>query len=86
MAYVQQTWTDGPTGGTPMSADRFNHMEAGIVGAYVASGAQGYVTVFIHGSNASAARPPTTLPVLWLGALQPTNMIDGDVFVAVAAG
>lgn len=28
--YVQQTWTDGAAGGTPLSAARLNHMEAGI--------------------------------------------------------
>lgn len=29
-AYDEQTWADGETGGTPESAARFNHMEAGI--------------------------------------------------------
>ncbi|MGJ8525184.1 hypothetical protein LMG33818_000892 [Halomonadaceae bacterium LMG 33818] len=30
MAYEQQTWKDGKDGGTPITADRLNHMEAGI--------------------------------------------------------
>lgn len=30
MAYVKQTWVDGSTGGTPLSAARLNHMEDGI--------------------------------------------------------
>lgn len=30
MAYVKQTWVNGPSGNTPLSADRLNHMEDGI--------------------------------------------------------
>ena len=30
MAYQKQTWADGQAGGTPISADRLNHMETGI--------------------------------------------------------
>lgn len=30
MAYSQQTWKDGADGGTPLSAQRLNHMESGI--------------------------------------------------------
>lgn len=30
VAYTQQTWADGSAGGTPISAARLNHMEAGI--------------------------------------------------------
>lgn len=30
MAYEQQTWRDGADGGTPVTAERLNHMEAGI--------------------------------------------------------
>lgn len=30
MAYSKQTWNDGPEGGTPLSAQRLNHMETGI--------------------------------------------------------
>lgn len=30
MAYVKQTWVNTPQGGTPLSADRLNHMEDGI--------------------------------------------------------
>jgi chitosanase len=30
MSYDQQTWVDGPNGGTPLSAGRLNHQEAGI--------------------------------------------------------
>lgn len=33
MAYSQQQWSDYPTGGTPISAARLNHMEAGIAAA-----------------------------------------------------
>ena len=30
MAYTKQNWVDGPEGGTPLSAARLNHIEAGI--------------------------------------------------------
>lgn len=30
MTYSKQTWNDYSTGGTPISADRLNHMEDGI--------------------------------------------------------
>lgn len=30
MAYEQQEWKDGEDGGTPLSADRLNHIEEGI--------------------------------------------------------
>ena len=33
MAYTKQTWSDGPGGGTPLDADRLNHMEDGIAQA-----------------------------------------------------
>lgn len=31
MAYAPQTWANGSGGGTPIDADRLNHIEAGIV-------------------------------------------------------
>ncbi|SJM61363.1 hypothetical protein [Gulosibacter sp. 10] len=30
MAYEPQTWADGEDGGTPITADRLNHIEQGI--------------------------------------------------------
>ena len=30
MAYTKQKWVDGADGGTPLSAERLNHMETGI--------------------------------------------------------
>jgi hypothetical protein len=33
MPYVQQSWLDGATGGTPVTAARLDHMEAGIAAA-----------------------------------------------------
>lgn len=30
MPYVPQTWTDGAPGGTPITAAKLNHIEAGI--------------------------------------------------------
>lgn len=36
MAYEKQTWVNGSTGGTPINADRLNHMEDGIYDSYKA--------------------------------------------------
>jgi|GEM_PF-2534246 len=33
MAYVRQTWVDGASGNTPLSAGRLNHLEAGVEAA-----------------------------------------------------
>lgn len=38
MAYSKQTWNNGVTGGTPINADRLNHMEDGIEEARAAAG------------------------------------------------
>ncbi len=40
MAYEQQTWQDGADGATPLSAERMNHIEAGIA-AKAAQGPKG---------------------------------------------
>ena len=37
MAYEPQTWVDGEDGGTPLTAERLNHMEAGIADGQNAS-------------------------------------------------
>ena len=34
MAYEPQEWADGVEGGTPLSADRLNHLEAGVASAH----------------------------------------------------
>lgn len=41
MSYTKQTWADGPEGGTPITADRLNHMESGIEDASNTPGPQG---------------------------------------------
>lgn len=40
MAYTKQTWTDGSTGGTPLSAARLNHVEDGVEAAAAAADAE----------------------------------------------
>lgn len=47
-AYTQQTWVNGPGGGTALSAARLNHMEVGIANA----GGGGGGTVTVYASNA----------------------------------
>jgi hypothetical protein len=41
MAYEKQTWKNGKDGGTPVSADRLNHIEEGIAGIELTPGPQG---------------------------------------------
>jgi hypothetical protein len=58
MAYARQTWADYPSGGTPVSAERLNHIEAGITdleavtlpASYVARGALMLDPVVEHGA------------------------------------
>jgi hypothetical protein len=37
VGYTQQTWNNGPNSGTPLNANRLNHMEAGIAAAATAA-------------------------------------------------
>lgn len=39
MAYTEQTWADGPGGGTPLSAARLNHLEDGLTATDLAAAA-----------------------------------------------
>ena len=41
MAYAPQTWADGEGGGTPLSAERLNHIEQGIANVELIEGPQG---------------------------------------------
>lgn len=41
MAYQKQTWKNGKDGGTPLSADRLNHIEDGIATIELTPGPQG---------------------------------------------
>ena len=34
MSYTKQTWVDGSAGGTPISAERLNHIEDGVSDAH----------------------------------------------------
>ena len=63
MPYTRQTWQNGPLGGTPISADRLNYMEAGIESAanpatfdarYVKRPNQTTNAVFVGTSNVAA--------------------------------
>lgn len=41
MAYEKQTWADGAAGGTPITADRLNHIESGIADVELTPGPKG---------------------------------------------
>lgn len=45
MAYAKQTWTDGPSGNTPISAARLSNMEQGIFDASVAASSGGSASI-----------------------------------------
>lgn len=53
MAYTEQEWADGAAGGTPLSAERLNHMEAGISAA-------GTTAEWEEVAGSPAAFPPAT--------------------------
>lgn len=53
MAYSPQQWNDYPTGGTPISAARLNHMEAGIANAGSTASADAALAV-ANQANATA--------------------------------
>ena len=66
MAYSPQTWADGPSGGTPLSAARLNYMEAGIAAALAAADAGSiYAPITLTLANAI---PGTTFDVIYDGA------------------
>lgn len=53
MAYTPHEWADGEDGGTPITAERLNHIEAGVEGA-AGSATWGQV------SNRPSTFPPAT--------------------------
>lgn len=62
MAYTQQVWKDYPSGGTPISAARLNHMEQGIAAAAstaAADAAQVTATQALSAANAAQATANT---------------------------
>ena len=40
-----------------------------------------YNSTVTHGSSATYARPPVSVAVIWIGSVQPTNAINGDVWM-----
>lgn len=75
--YTPQTWVDGPTGGTPISAERLNYIEAGIDAVDAAVQAlpdQAYVAA---GDTASRDRANHT-------GTQPAGTITGLAAVATS--
>ena len=68
MVYSAQTWTDGPGGGTPLSAARLGVIESGIVDASASAGAYRAVTstdsvaVTDHVVHATSGTFTLTLP------------------------
>lgn len=45
-----------------------------------AAGGSGLMTVN-HGATAAFARPDTPNPVMWVGSVDPDNLLDGDIVV-----
>lgn len=64
MAYTKQTWLDGKSGATPISAERLGHIEAGIAAAQDAADAAAAASVSIArlptGTKVSIDKDPVT--------------------------
>lgn len=75
MAYVQQAWTDGAAGGTPITAERLGHIEEGIgdvddrVSALEAGGSTSYATL-PAGTTLTVVKTGSTWPA------RPTSRAD----------
>lgn len=64
MTYSQQTWADGEAGGTPLSAERLNHMEAGIAAAGAVESVNGEVGAVTLTAAEVGAVPADQVPSL----------------------
>lgn len=66
MAYEPQEWADGVEGGTPLSADRLNHLEAGVASAHAP---HTHAASDVDSGTFSAARIPA-IPISKVTGLQ----------------
>lgn len=90
MSYLKQIWRDLASGGTPLTADRLNHMEDGIAAANDAWDSVAPVLFATlppaRGTYAEASVPDISryqwLYVLGLGEEQPTLLVPVPVFRA----
>lgn len=76
MAYVKQIWQNGPGGGTPINADRLNHMEDGIESA--ATGGT-LATVATSGSYTDLINKPTIPSIAGLASTTYVNSAVADL-------
>jgi hypothetical protein len=60
MTYVVQVWADNAAGGTPITADRLNYMEAGIAGAGGGTGGGGTIATVPPGATFTVRKDPVT--------------------------
>lgn len=44
------------------------------------------LTVVRHGATAGTSRPSTSSSVLWIGTVQPTNAVEGDIVIRDTSG
>ena len=97
MAYSKQTWTNGPDGGTPLSAARLNHIEDGIEAAAQTADAalpatggtvSGDLDVTGALTRASLSVAPMSLPFrpAWRDATTSYLMQSGHGWVVGGAG
>lgn len=61
--YVPQIWADGPSGGTPITAARLLHLEAGIDAVAAAVGGQ--AAIFVQEDDPDITNPEVTGPAVW---------------------
>lgn len=98
MPYSPQTWNNGAIGGTPLSAARLTHMEAGIAAA-IPKGAH-YVSVVDHGATGNGVTDDTAAiaaaytaaagkPLLFPAGVYKVTALpaltDGDRLIGVSA-
>ena len=82
MTYSKQTWNDYSTGGTPISADRLNHMEDGIAASDTGITAHLADTVDAHDASAISVGTktlPYSLRILREAATLERNAVAPDV-------
>lgn len=60
MAYDPFEWADGEEGGTPITAERLNHMEAGISDAATAANAAASTATWGQVANRPSTYPPAS--------------------------
>lgn len=94
MAYIKQTWADGPSGGTPLSAARLNFMETGIEsrltvavksGAYTLTASDDVILANATSAGFTLTLPTAVAPVGRVYSIKKTDATSNVVTVATTS-